>query len=56
MLPCEYREIFKNTIFYRTPPVAASGKIRTKSLKLAKSEFQLFLATLDIMGFLYIVT
>ena len=25
MLSCEICEIFKNTIFYRTPPVAASG-------------------------------
>ena len=22
---CEYYEIFKNTLFYRTPPMAASG-------------------------------
>ena len=36
--------------------VAASGKIRSKSLKSAKSQFQLFLATLDITGSLYIVT
>ena len=33
---CEYWEIFKNTFFYRTPPLAASGKIRTKSLKSTK--------------------
>ena len=33
---CEYCEIFKNNFFYRTFPVAASGKISTKSLKLAK--------------------
>ena len=24
---CEYREIFRNSFFYRTPPVAASGSI-----------------------------
>ena len=36
MFSREYCKIFKNTFFYRTPPVAASGKIRTKSLKLAK--------------------
>ena len=27
---CEYCKIFRNTFFYRTPPVAASDKIRTK--------------------------
>ena len=53
---CEYCEIFKNTFFYRAPPVAASGKIRTKPLKLAKFQFLPFLATLDSMGSLYIVT
>ena len=52
----EYWKIFKNTLFYRTSPVAASSKIRTKSLKLAKFQFQLLLTTLDIMGSLYIVT
>ena len=26
VLSCEFREIFKNTFFYRTPPVAASEK------------------------------
>ena len=35
-------------LFYRTPLVAASGKIRTKSLKLAKFQFQLFLTTRNI--------
>ena len=45
-----YCEIFKKTFFYRTPPVLASVKIRTKSLKLPKFQFQLFLTTLDIMG------
>ena len=24
---CEFRKIFKNTLFYRTPPVAASEKL-----------------------------
>ena len=33
--------------------MVASGKIRTKSLKSAKFQFQLFLTTLDIMGSLY---
>ena len=28
---CEYCEIYKNTIFYRTPPVAASKSITQKS-------------------------
>ena len=51
----EYCENFKNTFSYRTPPVATSGKIRTKSLKLAKFQFQLFLTTVDIMGSPYIV-
>ena len=35
--------------------MAASGKINTNPLKLAKFQFQLFLATLDIMGSTYIV-
>ena len=52
----EYCAIFKNTFFYRTPPVAPSGKIRRKSLKSAKFQFQLFLTVLDTMGSLYIVT
>ena len=44
-------------LWYRCfPPVAASGKTRTKSLKLAKFQFHLFLTALDIMGSLYIVT
>ena len=33
VLSCEYCEVFKNIFIYRTPLVAASGKIRTKSLK-----------------------
>ena len=36
---------FLRTPFYRTPPVTASVKIRTKSLKSAKFQFQLFLTT-----------
>ena len=48
-----YCEIFKNAFFYRTPPVAAES---LKLVKLAKFQFQLFLTTLDIMGYLYIVT
>ena len=47
---------FLVTLFYRTPPVAASGKIRAKCLKLAKFRFQLFLTRLDIMGSVFIVT
>ena len=46
---CEYCEILR-------APFVASGKVKTKSLKLAKFQFQLFLTTLDMMGFLYIVT
>ena len=42
--------------FLRTPSVAASVKIRPKSLKSAKFQFQLFLTTVNIMGSLYIVT
>ena len=56
VFPFEYCKISKNTLFYRTPRVAASGKIRTIFLKSAKFQFQLFLATLDIMGLHYIVT
>ena len=56
MFSCEYCEIFKNIFFYRTLPVTASGKIRTKSMKYAKFQFQQFLTTLDIIGSLYIVT
>ena len=52
----EYCDIFKNIFFYRTPTVPAFGKIRTEFLKSAKFQFRLFLATLDIMGSLYIVT
>ena len=36
--------------------MAASSKIRTKSLKSAKFQFQLCLTTLDVMGSPYIVT
>ena len=50
VLSYECCEIFKNTFFYRTPTVAASGKIRTKSLKLAKFQFQTISTTLDIMS------
>ena len=50
MFSCEYCKIFKNTFFYRAPPMAASGKIKAKSRKLAKFRLQLFLTTLDIMG------
>ena len=43
--------------FLRAPPVAAAScKIRTKFLKSAEFQFQLFLTILDIMGTLYIVT
>ena len=42
-----YCEIVKKTFFCRTSPVVASSKIRTKSLKSAKFQFQLFLTTLD---------
>ena len=31
------------SLFYGTPPAAASGKIRTKSLKSTKFQFQFFL-------------
>ena len=34
----------------------ACGKIKTKSLKSAKFQFQLFLTTLNIMSSLHIVT
>ena len=50
MYSCEYWEIFKKIVFYRTSSVAAYGKIRTKFLKSAKFQFQLFSTTLDIMG------
>ena len=53
LFSCEFCNIFKNTFFYRTPTVAASCKTRTKSQKLAKFQFQLFLNALDIMGSLY---
>ena len=53
---CEYCKIVKNSFFYRIPPVVASCKIRTKSLKLEKFKFHLFLTTIDITGSLYIVT
>ena len=53
MFFCEDCEIFKNTFIYRTP-VAASGKIWTKSLKSVKFQFQLISTTHDIMGSLYI--
>ena len=47
MFSCKYFENFKNTFFYRTTPVAASGKIRTKSLESAEFQFQLDLTTVD---------
>ena len=52
----EYCKILKNIFLYKTLLVTASGKIRTKSLKSAKFQFQVFLTTLDITGSLYIVT
>ena len=30
MSSCEFSEIFKNAIFYRTPPVAAINNVKTK--------------------------
>ena len=47
MFSCKYFENFKNTFFYRATPVAASGKIRTKSLESAEFQFQLDLTTVD---------
>ena len=47
---------FLRTPFLQNIRVAASGKIRTKSLKSVKFQFQLFLTTLYFMGPLYIVT
>ena len=47
MFSCKYFENFKNTFFYRTTPVVASGKIRTKSLESAEFQFQLDLTTVD---------
>ena len=52
----KYCKNFINTFLYRAPLVDASCKIRIKSLKLAKCQFQLFFITLDIMGSLYITT
>ena len=54
--PVNNCENFKNIFFYRVTLVTASDKIRTKSLKSPKFQFQLFLTTLDIMGSLYVVT
>ena len=34
--------------------MAASGKLRTKPLQLAKFQLQLFLTTLDMMEYLHI--
>ena len=34
---CEFCEIFKNTLFYRTPPAAASGCNNIKVVPIAKS-------------------
>ena len=48
MFSCEYCEIFKNTFFIeylRWLPM-----VKSKSLKSAKFQFQLFSTTLDIMG------
>ena len=42
--------------FLRTLLGAATGKIRAKFLKFAKFQFRLFLSTLNVMGFFYIVT
>ena len=55
MLFCEYCEIFKNSFFIEHL-VAASSKIRTKSPKSTRFQFELFLTRLDIMGSFYIVT
>ena len=46
---CEYCKIFENIFFKRTPSVAAFGEIRTKFLKLTIFQFQLILATLDML-------
>ena len=32
MFPYEFCELFKNTVFYRTPPVAASGNNEQQQL------------------------
>ena len=39
------RNFLRTPLFFRTSPVAASVKIRTKSVKLAKFQFQPFLYT-----------
>ena len=48
-------KFLRTYFFYKTPPVAASGEIRTKYLKSA-FRFQLFLAAVDIPGLLYTMT
>ena len=48
MFSYEYCEIYKNTFCFWNTPMATSGKIGTKSLQLAKFQFQLIWTTLDI--------
>ena len=50
------QRLFFNSLFVQNTSVAAPGQIKTKSLRLAKFQFQLFSAALDIMGSLYIAT
>ena len=56
LFSCKIAKFLRNFFFCRTPPVAASGKIRTKPLRLAKFQFHLFLTALDIVGPLYKAT
>ena len=43
---CEFSEIFKNTFFHRTPPVAASEKLKTEAVVQRCSVKKVFLEIL----------
>ena len=42
LFSCEYGKIFKNTFFYKTPPVTASEKGRSKLQKILIAEKNMF--------------
>ena len=46
MFSCEFSEIFKNAFFHRTPPVAASEKLKTEGVVRRCSVKKVFLEIL----------
>ena len=50
MFPCEFSEIFKNTFFHRTPPVAASEKLKAEAVVRRCSLKKMFLKISQTKG------